>query len=322
MNLFRLFTNPLALLLCSAVLSACVAPRNDTSTSIPGASYISSHSGKATTGTSGDLVYLSTSHGSVYVFTYPGGSYVGTLNQTFDTSSGLCSDKAGNVFVTSTSDGRVYEFAHGAMDPIATLDDSGNYPNGCAVDQNSGDLAVAGGNGTGALGNVAVYKNASGLPTVYPSKFFGFDYCTYDSKGNIFVDGGGSIQELSSGSGAFTIITLNKQPRGPGAIQWDGKDFAVGDWVNKLGERQITVYRVKINGTVGKVVKMIKLRIGSTNRPAYKAQFWLTRDQIVSPKTYKHNIGIWNYPAGGAATSTIAESFSGARGVTVSLGSP
>ena len=228
----------------------------------PSASSVQTNSGDVTRGTTGDLVYLSTSHGSVYVFTYPGGSYVGTLNQTFDTASGLCSDKAGNVFVTSTNDGKVYEFAHGDMDPIATLDDSGNYPNGCAVDQDSGDLAVAGGNGTGALGNVAVYKNASGLPTVYPSTFFGFDYCTFDNKGNIFVDGGGSIQELSSGSNTFTIINLNKRISGPGAIQWDGKDFAVGDWVIKLGEKQITVYRVKINGTVGKVVKTMKLRIG------------------------------------------------------------
>jgi hypothetical protein len=270
---------------------------------------------------SGDLVYLSTNLGSVYVFTYPGGSYVGTLNQTFDTASGLCSDKAGNVFVTSTIDGKVYEFAHGDMDPVATLDDSGNYPNGCAVDQISGDLAVAGGNGTVGA-NVAVFKNASGSPTVYRAKFFGFDYCTYDNKGNIFADGDGIIQELSNGSSGFTMISLNKQPTGPGAIQWDGKDFAVGDWLDKSGQKQITVYRVKITGTVGKVIKIIKLRIGLTNRPAYKAQFWLTGDQIVSPKTYQRGIGIWNYPAGGAATGTVTESFHDPRGVTVSLGSP
>lgn len=48
---------------------------------------------------SGTLIYVSSRSGSVYEYSYPDGTLVGTLTG-FDVPMGLCSDADGNVWIT------------------------------------------------------------------------------------------------------------------------------------------------------------------------------------------------------------------------------
>ena len=113
-----------------------------------------------------DLIYVSSldyyppsSTSSVYVFSYPGASLVGTLTG-FQYVGGLCTDSSGSVWITDgtgeVSKGVIYEYAHGATTPKATLEDEAR-PMDCSWEPSSGNLAVS---GEDRGGNIAVYPNA------------------------------------------------------------------------------------------------------------------------------------------------------------------
>ena len=88
-----------------------------------------------------ELLYVSDNGGNVYVFSYPAGKLVGTLTDA-RSPSGLCSDKAGHVFVPDVNNEDVLEYAHGGKKPIATINDFGFYPESCAIDPTTQNLAV------------------------------------------------------------------------------------------------------------------------------------------------------------------------------------
>ena len=82
---------------------------------------------------------------SVFVFSYPGLSQVGTLKSLNYSAQGECVDSAGDVFIATSNasyTGTIFEYAHGGSTPIAELSDPG-YPWGCAVDPTTGTLAVS-----------------------------------------------------------------------------------------------------------------------------------------------------------------------------------
>ena len=90
-----------------------------------------------------DLLYAAANNSTVYVFSYPKGTLVGTLSG-FDFPEGLCVDRSGDVWITnSAGTGNIVEHAHGGTSPIATLNSGYGDPIGCSVDPKTGDLAVA-----------------------------------------------------------------------------------------------------------------------------------------------------------------------------------
>ena len=170
------------------------------------------------------------------VYSYPRGKVEGTLTG-FDVPAGECSDRAGNVFITSFLASEIVEYAHGGTSPIATLSDPGEYPVGCSVDPTTGNLAVTNQLTTSYFaGDLAIYPNASGTPTTYTApNFYYYFFCTYDNKGNLYVDGlsngtnssTGQYAELPAGSSNLESITID-QDIYPLGIQWDGKYVAIG----------------------------------------------------------------------------------------------
>ncbi|MGA7201587.1 MAG: hypothetical protein WBX26_07145 [Candidatus Cybelea sp.] len=95
------------------------------------------------TSSGSDLLYVANHKGGVYVLTYPQGQLIGELSLPYEPmSGGICSDSDGNIFVPDEYE--ILEYAHGGTQPIATLSDDGGYgyPNGCAVDPSTGNLAV------------------------------------------------------------------------------------------------------------------------------------------------------------------------------------
>jgi hypothetical protein len=193
--------------------------------------------------TSEALLYASNSSRIVKIYSYPSGTSIGKLTGFSDSfiPRGLCTDKAGDVFVTgiggtydSNPAGEIYEFAHGDTTPIAELSD--DYPPvGCAVDPSTGNLAVSSSvSKTIFHGSIAVFANASGMPTYYINSIdAGFTWCAYDDNGNLFVSQGSDvtghanwIAELAKGSQSFrkvlcrlVMVTLSISSRSQTASQ-------------------------------------------------------------------------------------------------------
>lgn len=258
-----------------------------------------------------NLLYASDNSGNVYVYSYPALKLVGTLSLP-QVTFGLCTDNKSDIFVTmngsiSTETSNVYEYAHGGTKPIAILNDPG-IGNGCAVDPNTGNLAVT--NWFGRLGsydhgNVAVFQNASGSPSVYyDPDIYWYWWCTYDENGNLYVDGyneGGAYPfgELAKGSSSFAGITFNAQFDAL-SLQWDDGDLIVATGNGKKSPEEI--YRIQVSGSTGTIVGSTALH--SRRNGTANGQYLIDSHRIVGPAHPTNLLGLWHYPRGG---SPIAE---------------
>lgn len=251
------------------------------------------------------LLYLSSVlTNDVYVYSYKTQQLVGTLTG-FSTPYGLCADKAGNVWIVNDGAQQVVEYAHGGTSSIATLSDPGEYPEGCAVDPTTGNLAVTNFYSTSGAGSVSIYAGAQGSPQIYSDPSMeNYRFCGYDSRGNLFVDGVNSssgfvLAELPAGGSSFTNVNFTQKIEWPGGVQWDGKHIAVGD--TDTG----TIYRTNAKGKIA----------GSTllSGSNYVNQFWIVSGakkrnaaSVVAPSQDGGVAGIYKYPAGGSPSATIS----------------
>jgi hypothetical protein len=265
------------------------------------------HSWMAPEARSGSLLYVSSVlTGDVYAYSYSTRKLVGTLTG-FTQPYGLCVDNAANVWIVNDGASQIVEYAHGGTTPIATLSDPGEYPEGCAIDSVTGNLAVTNFYSTSGSGSVSIFAGARGTPHIYSDPVMvNYRFCGYDPQGNLFVDGANSssvfaFAELPKGSSTFANISLNAKIEWPGGVQWDGKYVAVGD--TDTG----TVYRT--NGAKG-VVKG-STQLDGTN---YVNQFWIASSagkkrkgaKLVAPSQDGGVVGFYEYPTGGSPVTTIA----------------
>jgi hypothetical protein len=268
-----------------------------------------------------DLLYASgASDCDVYVFTYPGGKLVQTLNACgfgFGPAFGLCSDRSGDVFMAMGEGFSIFEFAHGGSKPIAQLQNASLLPVGCSVDSKTGDLGIA-----SSTGNVALFKNASGTPQIYSlsgvSEFF---FCTFDDHGNLFADGEHNdaghtfaLAELPAGGSALREITAPGSIGSGYALQWDGHHVAIGAMQTSDA---FTLDRIRVSGSAAKIVGTTTLT--SAPNTVTPFEFWIAGNTIVQPENGNAEIGLWNYPRGGEQTNDIQVG-STLDGVTVSVG--
>jgi|HubBroStandDraft_4_1064222.scaffolds.fasta_scaffold00014_64 hypothetical protein len=274
--------------------------------------------------TSEDLLYVSDAAGVVDVLSYPDGKLVGVLKG-FSSPAGLCSDAAGNVFVTDTNNLNILEYRHGAKKPLKTpLNDFGHYPFGCAVDPGTKNVAVANYASTlkNGPGSVSVFVGGKGEPHSYQNTAFNaYFFCSYDDKGNLFVDGAdyGSYHtlfaELANGSSTLTSVTLDKTIGYPGGVQWDGKYIAVQDTYGHA------IYRFSISGSSGTSMGAVHIK---GDKSGLLAQFWIDGNTVVVPYGTKpretRSVGLWPYTGGGSPTKGFAvEHATELVGATVSL---
>lgn len=260
--------------------------------------------------TANNLLYIADwPLGGVRVVTYPRAEPVGVLTG-FGWPKGECVDGNGDVFIVDYVAGDIVEYAHGGTNPIETLSDAGYYPQGCSVDPTTGNLAVTNLSGANsAPGNVAIYPNAMGAPTYYTIPDFwmyGYFYCTYDSAGNLFVDGNYNnknrlaLAVLPKGSSAFSDIKVEGFSGADESVQWDGKYVAVGSF-SQTGTS--TIDRIKVTGLTGKIVGRTTL----TGMSGFGlGQFYIDGKTVVVPDWSTKRVGYWKYPAGGLPTKTLA----------------
>jgi hypothetical protein len=285
-----------------------------------------------------DLLYASNQSAvdeGVYVYSYPKRKLVGELTGfSYNTPAGLCSDSKGNIFVTSgwlsssgQFHGQIDEYAHGGVSPIETLSDPA-AANGCAIDPTTGNLAVtnwAGQAGSYDHGDVAIYPNAQGTPTLYyTSTIYWYLYCAYDDNGDLFVDGyaeGGPypLAVLPTGSTSFLNVTLDQESFEPGSLQWLNGDLLItGGTSNKS---PIELYTVQISGTTGTIVEATTLKSKRRAAPLY-AQFWTQGGSVIGPSHSDNRLEFWKYPTGGRPMRAIkGQPSTEFIGVAISLGS-
>ena len=272
-----------------------------------------------------DLLYV-TDYTYVKVFTYPQLKRAGTLTG-FGSDVGECVDSKGDVFVTNQLPTRMYEYAHGGTKRIATLKTHVG-PLGCATDPVTGDLAVSGISGVPPGPGVDIFKGATGKPSFYKApQFYVTYYCSYDSKGDLFVDGpkdrygDPELAELPKGSRTFVAIKLNASIDPEGGVQWYRKYLAVEAHVPPRGSKYTPViYQFAIDGTQGQ-------RVGTTilGSPAYKTfQFFISQGTLIMPNWDKPSVGkvntlFYKYPAGGTPTMILTKGVASPRGVVVSF---
>jgi hypothetical protein len=283
---------PLAACAAISMLAACGA-----STQIAPAGAASALSWVAPASKSDNLLYVSDlGANSVDIYTYPGGTLVGTLHD-FGSVAGLCVDKGGQVFVVDEAGPAVDVYAHGGSSQVGQLKATG-APYGCAVDPTTGNLALT--NLSSYLyGTISVYPKAKGNPKeLKDSQVNSTYFCGYDDEGNLFIDGndrtGDNIfLELPKKSGTFKLFKLGANFVKPGGVQWDGTYVAVGDQGAGM------IYRM--NRSTGTVAHTVTLKSGTTVE-----QFWISGSTLVGPNAQSDGpVGLWHYPAGGSPTKSL-----------------
>lgn len=248
------------------------------------------------------LIYVSKLT-EVVVYSYPSDKIVGVLSG-FNRANGLCSDHDGDVWVTDYAASDISEYAHAGTKPIAILSDA-HLPVGCAVDPQTGDLAVANYSNT-----VYVYPKGSANPKVYSAP--GFDdmrFCIYDGSGDLFVDGtrqhrGFSkvgILKLAYGATRLQRYEIGPNPnlQSPGPMQWDGSSLIMG--YAKNNEHDV-VYRISDLGSAGRITKRITFIVPDGGYIPGFLPFVLDGRTIIGTYSAEHYyIALWPYPKGGAA---------------------
>lgn len=295
--------------------------------------------GSWTSGTSGDLLYVSenSAPATIYVYTWPGVKLLNTFRIPGTNYGGAeCADPSGDIFVTSTAysgyGSTIYEYAHGGTTPIASLSDPGQAF-GCAVDPQSGNLAVANRadftnpNGT-SQGDLALYVTARGAPTMLyaPQSVNGFESCAYDKQSDLYVAGSDSshldradLLRLPSGESSFESITVNKQLDLYASLQWQGKRLMVSSWPGEA--TPVAAYRLSIKGSTAKVTAVTQLQ---TPKNKYTGQVLIQDSMAIGTDFYhrgNEEISLWAYPKGGTPLRNVPVNQSGVLlGAAISSG--
>jgi hypothetical protein len=274
-----------------------------------------------------DLLYVSNlDSGTVNVYSYPNDKQVGTIKGDYDGPDGICVDKKNDIWVVNNSDASLVEYKHGGKTPIASLGGI-LFPVGCSVDPATGDLAVTsyGGSSSGG-GTVSIFADAKGTPKVYTdSEIPHFNFCGYDPKGNLYVDGTDAAQsefhfaELPKGKNTLKDITLTGGTiYYPGMVQWDGKYVAVGDQ-EAGGESSGASAIYQTTGSGGKIVHETPLDFPGGYEDV--VGFWIQHGTVIGPNTVanpKQDVGFFKYPAGGKPSKILATGFDYPQGAAIS----
>jgi len=201
----------------------------------------------------------------VYIVELPELTGKGVLKG-FSEPQGECSDLHGNVWIANTQAEETREYSHGGKH-LATLSDQAGYPVGCAIDPTSGNLAVLNIDGISGSGQVLIYPNASGTPTIYQVPgFSNYYFGGYDTAGDLFVDGRNGngafvLGELPKGSSTAESMTVkNASISFPGFVQWyrRQKYLAVADQLCGATEGTC-IYWLSISGATATATASLTL---------------------------------------------------------------
>ncbi|MGA8100087.1 MAG: hypothetical protein WB810_15635 [Candidatus Cybelea sp.] len=194
---------------------------------------------------------------------------------------------------------------------LRTLSLNYTFTSSCAMNT-SGDLAVGIllGNSYGPGGQVVIYKNATGSPTVYNTPLTKEYFDGYDPSGNLFADGFGPsynfmLVELPKGGSKFVTITTSNAPEFPGSVQWDGTYLTVFDQLTNQ------TYQYTVSGTTATLKNTIQYTGASDC-----AQTWIVKGLLYCGDAGNNDGEVFKYPAGGSPTAVLTGNFDEPLGVT------
>jgi len=267
----------------------------------------------------------------VYIYSLPK-LYLIEVDQGFTQPQGECSDTNGDVWVTGGSAKTIYKLSHSG-EIIGHLSDTSGYPDGCAYDPKTGNLAVlnllAPNSKSGAL---LIYPHASGPPKTYSNKdqFF-YNFGGYDSAGDLFFDGRSAqgafmLAELPVNSSETKTVSVSGGTiYYPGMVQWDtaSNRLVVGDQ-RCANEAASCVYQLAIESGEGaiKVQTTVKNSTGGPVCDMIQGVLWDGRligsnfDFCGSEPSATY---LWPYPTGGQPTAHKSTSDSEPFGVAISV---
>ena len=234
--------------------------------------------------------------GDVQLFEYPSGKYLGMLPappEGYDGPAGECLDRTGDVYIVNAEN--VDEYT-GEGKFVRSIGDEQLNPTKCSVSATNDDLAVTNTNIEGGDDSVSIFRDARGSPKVISSGyFFDLGYISYDSAGNVFVDGdrypGGLEQygEIPNGKAVLEPVQLDRNIQ-PYRLQFDGRYVAIGSLHRKI-------YRASGSHIVG-----------STTLSGGVPPFFIAGDRMLTlngPKKGHYYVHVYQYPKGGTPLSTI-----------------
>jgi hypothetical protein len=267
----------------------------------------------------------------VNIYKLPALTVVATITG-FSQPQGECSGRKGDVWVTDASSQTIFELSHrGQLDNA--LNDSRGYPEGCAWDPSTGNLAVTSLFGIGSsAGNLLVFAKSSYNPKVYGTRGqYYYNFAGYDGNGNLFFDGrdtGGNfmLSELPKGaSSPHALVVKGGTIYFPGMVQWDAtnSELIVGD--QSCGNAYVScLYRLRIGAKGATIAGHIDLK-GYSGSPAC---------DVIQGVVYNKEIAgsdndfcgytpsttyLWPYPGGGAPTQHNSTTDSTPVGAAISL---
>jgi hypothetical protein len=194
---------------------------------------------------------------------------------------------------------------------LKTLSLPYTFTSSCAMNT-SGDLAIGVllSNSYGPAGQLVIFKNATGTPTVYNTPLAREYFDGYDPSGNLFADGfdlnySFALVELPKGSTKAVTIKTSNSPEFPGSVQWDGTYLSVFDQLTS------ETYQYTVSGTTATLKNTVQL-----NGAADCAQTWIVKGLLYCGDAGNDGAEVYNYPAGGSPTATLTGNFDLPLGVT------
>jgi hypothetical protein len=252
--------------------------------------------------------YISNFDGStVGEFHFPKGA---TLSNPVsgDEPQGLCAEKGrGDFWVTNSGSEVLAEYKANTTTEITSLSVSSyGDPAGCAV-SNTGTVVASLITG----GEVVVFPHGTGSGTEYDDALEETFFATFDSSGDLFVDGFNSefipaVAEMPAGSSTFHIVDLPNSIEFPGNIQWDGKYVTVND------QEAYDIYQYTVSGSSATLEGTV-----SYSGASDCDQTWIYKGYFLCPDAGDNNAKVYAYPGGGAPLYTWTGSFDEAIGAMV-----
>lgn len=248
----------------------------------------------------------------------------------FKQPEGECSDLKGDVYVTDGSGQTIYELEHSGK-TLQSLSDPNGYPDGCAWDAKTGNLAVFNAIGTNSgSGAVLIYHHGRGTPNAYynPKQFY-YDFGGYDTAGNLFFDGrtAGNAFVLSelpvNAPQAKTVSIKGGEIHTPGMVQWAANELVVGD--QNCGNKGVScLYELTVANYHATVHSQTQLSTPSGGQVCDLIQGIIWNKRLIgsdfdSCDTASSATYVWPYPSGGAPTGHARQKESQPYGAAISI---
>jgi hypothetical protein len=205
----------------------------------------------------------------------------------------------------------ITEYAVPSNKIIKSLTLSYENTSSCAMDT-SGDLAVGVlcTDSCGPAGQLVIFKDATGKPTIYKTPLNREYFDGYDPSGDVFADGQGAsynfmLVELAKGSSKAVTIKTSNSPAFPGSVQWDGTYMTVFD------QDTSQTYQYTVSGTTATLKNTV-----TYNGASDCAQTWLVKGLMYCADAGNNAGEVFKYPQGGSAIATFTGSFDFPLGVT------